>query len=159
MKSSGENQFSVAVIIGSKSDEEIMQSCLRYLDHFGISSEVRVLSAHRNPEGLRQYVSGLENHGTQLIIAAAGMAAHLPGVVASQTTLPVIGVPLSASELNGLDALLSMVQMPTGIPVATVAIGKAGACNAAVLAAEILAVNSPEIQNKLSAFRAKGSKL
>ncbi|MEE9170300.1 MAG: 5-(carboxyamino)imidazole ribonucleotide mutase [bacterium] len=159
MKSSGENQFSVAVIIGSKSDEEIMQSCLRYLDHFGISSEVKVLSAHRNPEGLRQYVSRLENHGTQLIIAAAGMAAHLPGVIASQTTLPVIGVPLSASELNGLDALLSMVQMPTGIPVATVAIGKAGACNAAVLAAEILAVNSPEIQNKLSAFRAEGSKL
>lgn len=154
-----DKQILVSVIIGSNSDKEIMQSCTQYLDHFGISNEIKVLSAHRNAQALTEYLAQSENRCTKIIIAAAGMAAHLPGVVAAQTTKPVIGVPLPGSHLNGMDALLSIVQMPTGIPVATVAIGKAGACNAAVLAAEILALNNQEISNKLKQFRAQGSKL
>ncbi len=154
-----ESEILVSVIIGSKSDKEIMQSCIEYLDYFGISNEIKVLSAHRNSKALSEYLSQLENRQTKIVIAAAGMAAHLPGVIAAQTTKPVIGVPLPGSHLNGIDALLSIVQMPSGIPVGTMAIGKAGACNAAVLAAEILALNNDEISNKLKQFRAQGSKL
>ena len=120
---------------------------------------MKVLSAHRNPEELQEYLSQLEMRETKIIIAAAGMAAHLPGVIASKTIVPVIGVPLPGSHLNGVDALYSIVQMPAGIPVATVAVGKAGATNAAVLAAEILALCDGDITDKLRTFRKQGSKI
>jgi len=153
------NKILVSVIIGSQSDEEIMQSCVKHLDYFGISNEMKVLSAHRNPDALQEYLSQLEMRETKIIIAAAGMAAHLPGVIASKTIVPVIGVPLPGSHLNGVDALYSIVQMPAGIPVATVAVGKAGATNAAVLAAEILALCDGDITDKLKTFRKQGSKI
>jgi 5-(carboxyamino)imidazole ribonucleotide mutase len=149
----------VAILIGSKSDQEVMNACEEYLTYFGIDYELMILSAHRNPVECVEYVHNSEANGVKVFIAAAGMAAHLPGVVASHTTLPVIGVPLSGSELNGVDALYSIVQMPAGIPVATVAIGKAGARNAAVLAAEILALQTPDIKIKLKEFRLNGSKV
>ena len=148
----------VAILLGSKSDEQIMQASMEYLSKFGISSEMKILSAHRQPEETSAFVKSAERNGYKLIIAAAGMAAHLPGFCASLTTLPVIGVPLPASELGGLDALLSIVQMPAGIPVATVAIGSAGARNAAVLAAEILALSDAKIKQKLAEFRQNNSK-
>ena len=149
----------VSIIIGSQSDAEIMQNCTRYLDYFKIGYELKVLSAHRNPKALSEYLSTLTAHGVQVVIAAAGMAAHLPGAVAAQISLPVIGVPLAAAELQGLDSLLAIVQMPSGIPVATVAIGKAGAVNAAVLAVEILALANPQLRERLQTFRENGAKL
>jgi phosphoribosylaminoimidazole carboxylase PurE protein len=149
----------VAILLGSSSDEPAMDGCKKYLDWFGIPFELKISSAHRNPEQTAEFARDAEKNGFRVIIAAAGMAAHLPGVIAAQTTLPVIGVPLSGSELNGVDALYSIVQMPPGIPVATVAIGSAGAKNAAVLAAEILALNDSAIKAKLVEFRKKGSKL
>jgi 5-(carboxyamino)imidazole ribonucleotide mutase len=148
----------VAVLLGSKSDEQVMQGCLEYLAKFGIQYDLRISSAHRQPEETAAFIKGAESSGYRLIIAAAGMAAHLPGVAASLTTLPVIGVPLEGSPLNGVDALYSIVQMPAGIPVATVAIGSAGAKNAAVLAAEILALQDSAIKERLLAFRKGGSK-
>jgi 5-(carboxyamino)imidazole ribonucleotide mutase len=151
--------FNVAILIGSKSDQEIMSACEEYLKYFGIEYELKILSAHRNPIECVDYVHKVESNGVKIFIAAAGMAAHLPGVVASHTTLPVIGVPLPGSELNGVDALYSIVQMPAGIPVATVAIGKAGARNSAVLAAEILAIDNKSIKDKLIEFRKNGSKI
>ena len=151
--------LNVAILIGSKSDQDIMNHCEEYLKYFGIEYELRILSAHRNPVECVDYIHKAELNGVKVFIAAAGMAAHLPGVVASHTTLPVIGVPLSGSELNGVDALYSIVQMPAGIPVATVAIGKAGARNSAVLAAEILAINDKSIKGKLFEFRKNGSKI
>ena len=154
-----EKSAEIAIIIGSKSDEEIIKSCTKYLDYFGLRYEMKVLSAHRNPEALQNYISQFPDLGVKVVIAAAGMAAHLPGVIAAQVTIPVIGVPLPGSAVQGMDALFSIVQMPTGIPVATVAIGKAGAANAAVLAAEILSLSDAGIQKKLAAFRASGSKL
>ncbi len=149
----------VAVLIGSKSDEAAMSEAFPYLSYFGIDYELHVLSAHRNPKETAEFASNAEKNGYSLIIAGAGMAAHLPGVVASLTILPVIGVPLSGSELSGVDALYSIVQMPPGIPVATVAIGKAGAKNAGVLAAEIIGLTNKEVKQKLIDFRAKGSTL
>jgi len=143
----------VGVITGSKSDAEAMQPTLEALDRLGISYEVDVISAHRNPERVRQYGLEAQNRGIEVIIAAAGGAAHLPGVLASWTTLPVIGVPLATSELTGIDALLSIVQMPAGIPVATVAVGKAGAKNAAYLAAEILGLKHDEIRKAYQEYR------
>ncbi len=148
----------VAILIGSTSDEEVMRECAQYLTRFGIDNELRVSSAHRQPDETAIFVKDAEKNGFSIIIAAAGMAAHLPGVAASHTTLPVIGVPLSGSALNGVDALYSIVQMPAGIPVATVAIGSAGARNAAVLAAEILALNNDTIKQKLIAFRKNGAR-
>lgn len=145
--------------MGSKADEEIMQLCEKYLQYFGVDYEKKVLSAHRNPIETIEFARGAEANGYKVIIAGAGMAAHLPGVIAANTTLPVIGVPLPASELNGVDALYSIVQMPPGIPVATVAIGRAGAINAAVLAVEILALQDEELRAKLEDFRKQGSKL
>lgn len=149
----------VAILIGSKSDEATISEAFAYLDYFGIDHDLHILSAHRNPKETAEFASTAEKNGYSLIIAGAGMAAHLPGVVASFTTLPVIGVPLSASELSGVDALYSMVQMPPGIPVATVAIGKAGAKNAGVLAAEIIGLSNIDVRKKLVEFRSKGSKL
>jgi 5-(carboxyamino)imidazole ribonucleotide mutase len=148
----------VAVLMGSASDEGTMKACVEGLAHFGIPCELRVLSAHRNPDEVAAFAKGAEAAGFDLVIAGAGMAAALPGAVAAHTTLPVIGVPLAGSALNGMDALVSIVQMPSGIPVACVAIGKAGAANAAILAAEILALKYTEIREKLHLFRKNGCK-
>ncbi len=149
----------VAIIMGSKSDGEIMQNCEKYLQYFGVEYEKKILSAHRNPIETIEFARNANLNGFRVIIAAAGMAAHLPGVIAANTALPVIGVPLPSSELNGVDALYSIVQMPAGIPVATVAIGKPGAINSAVLAVQILALEDEELKKKLEEFKRQGSKL
>ncbi len=143
----------VAVVMGSKSDTEAMQPALDALKGLGIDYEVNVISAHRTPEKARQYGLAARSQGIEVIIAAAGGAAHLPGVLASWTTLPVIGVPLVAGELKGIDALYSIVQMPAGIPVATMAIGTAGAKNAAYLAAEILGLKYDRIREAYEKYR------
>ena len=145
----------VAVVMGSKSDTEAMQPTLEVLKELGIDYEVSVISAHRTPEKARQYGLEARSRGIEVIIAAAGGAAHLPGVLASWTTLPVIGVPLASSELKGIDALYSIVQMPAGIPVATVAIGTAGAKNAAYLAAEILGIKHDKIRDAYEKYRSE----
>jgi len=146
---------SVGVVMGSKSDEPLMQPALDMLQELGIEYEVSVISAHRHPEKTRQYGLNAQERGIEVIIAGAGGAAHLPGVMASWTTLPVIGVPLPTSELKGLDALLSMAQMPGGIPVACVAIGSAGAKNAALLAAQILGLKYDKIEEAIKSYRQK----
>ena len=143
----------VAVVMGSKSDAEAVKPALDTLDSLGIDYEMSVISAHRNPEKIRQYGLAVRDRGIEVIIAAAGGAAHLPGVLASWTTLPVIGVPLATSELGGIDALYAIVQMPAGIPVATVAVGTAGAKNAAYLAAEILGLKHNEIGKAYEEYR------
>lgn len=143
----------VLVIMGSDSDLPVMEEAAAMLDYFGIPYYMTIASAHRTPARTMKIVGDGEKNGVEVIIAGAGMAAHLPGVVASHTALPVIGVPLAASQLNGMDALLSIVQMPPGIPVATVALGKAGAKNAGILAAQILALKDPKIAKKLLAHR------
>ncbi len=149
-----ENKRSVvSIVMGSESDLGIMQEAQAVLTRFGIPHEMRVISAHRTPEKARAYALGLEERGVKIVIAAAGKAAHLAGVVAGMTLLPVIGVPITTSDLGGLDSLLSMVQMPSGIPVATVTIGKTGAKNAAILAVEILSLMNSELRNKLCSFR------
>jgi 5-(carboxyamino)imidazole ribonucleotide mutase len=148
----------VLILIGSATDKDTMQNTVEYLTKFGITFEMKISSAHRQPEETALLVKNAEKNGVKIIIAAAGMAAHLPGFCASLTTLPVIGVPLSGSELQGTDALYSIVQMPAGIPVATVAIGSAGAKNAAVLAAEILALSDNSIKQKLVEFRKNNAK-
>jgi len=143
----------VAIVMGSQSDAEAIKPALGVLDGLDISYEVSVISAHRNPEKVRQYGLAARGRGIEVIIAAAGGAAHLPGVLASWTTLPVIGVPLPTSELGGIDALYSIVQMPAGIPVATVAVGTAGAKNAAYLAAEILGLKHDDIRKAYEKYR------
>ena len=145
----------VAVIMGSKSDSETLQPALDILKQLGIEHEVNVISAHRTPEKAREYALAARGRGIEVIIAAAGGAAHLPGVLASWTTLPVIGVPLASSELKGVDALYSIVQMPAGIPVASVAIGTAGAKNAAYLAAEILGIKHDKIRQAYEKYRSE----
>jgi 5-(carboxyamino)imidazole ribonucleotide mutase len=136
----------VGVILGSKSDLPLMESCVKVLDELGIAHEVKVCSAHRNPRGVMEWASSARERGLQVVIAAAGGAAHLPGVVAAWTDLPVIGVPVPTTHLGGVDSLYSIVQMPAGIPVATVAIGEAGAKNAAWLAARILGLNDKAVE-------------
>ncbi len=143
----------VAVVMGSKSDAEVMQPTLDTLEGLGIDYEVSVISAHRTPEKARQFALAAQGRGIEVVIAAAGGAAHLPGVLASWTTLPVIGVPLVSGELKGIDALYSIVQMPAGIPVACVAVGSAGAKNAAYLAAEILSLKYNNIQEAYEKYR------
>ena len=143
----------VAVVMGSKSDWEVMRSADETLKRFGVSHECRVLSAHRTPTELEQYVKACAAAGTEVFIAAAGGAAHLAGVVAAPTVAPVLGVPMESAALQGLDSLLAMVQLPAGIPVGTLAIGKAGATNAALLAVAILANSRPELKVKLEGFR------
>ena len=143
----------VAVVMGSKSDAESVKPALETLTRLGIEHEVSVISAHRNPEKIREFGLSARKRGIEVIIAAAGGAAHLPGVLASWTTLPVIGVPIASSELKGVDALYSIVQMPAGIPVACVAIGTAGARNAAFLAAEILGLKYGEIGKAYEKYR------
>ncbi len=146
----------VAVLMGSDSDLPVMQNCVDQLKYFGIDLVVRILSAHRTPAQAVEFAEKARDNGIQVIIAAAGMAAHLAGVIAAHTTLPIIGVPLQASEgPDGLDALLSTVQMPPGMPVGTMAIGKAGAKNAAVYAVQILALNDKQLTEKLAKFRAE----
>jgi len=147
----------VGILMGSASDQPVLENCKKYLAAFGITFEEHILSAHRNPEEVTAFTRHAEQNGFGVIIAAAGMAAHLPGVIAAQTVLPVIGVPIASGALNGFDALLSIVQMPPGVPVATVAIG--GAVNAAVLAAQILATKHPELRERLREFKAKGARL
>ncbi len=144
----------VGVIMGSKSDWPTMEAAADSLQELGVPHEVRVVSAHRTPDLLFEYASGARDRGIEVIIAGAGGAAHLPGMVASKTTLPVLGVPVQSKALKGIDSLLSIVQMPGGIPVGTLAIGEAGARNAGILAASICANKHPEIAQKLDAFRA-----
>jgi 5-(carboxyamino)imidazole ribonucleotide mutase len=144
---------SVAVIMGSKSDWETMQQAAQVLARFAVPHECRVLSAHRTPAETAEYVAAAESRGIEVIIAGAGGAAHLAGVAAAHTVLPVIGVPLESAALRGLDALLSTVQMPGGVPVATMAIGGAGATNAALFAVAILAVRRPELREQLRRYR------
>lgn len=143
----------VAILMGSESDFETMERCHKTLHEFGIAHEVRVMSAHRTPDTVAGFVRGAPARGIRVFIAAAGGAAHLAGAVAAHTSLPVIGVPVDATGLQGLDALLSTVQMPPGVPVATVAIGRFGATNAAVLAAQILALGDPTLAKKLADWR------
>ncbi len=143
----------VLVMVGSESDREAMQGCLDNLEKFGIPYEFVVSSAHRAPAKTRGIAESARGNGVGVIICAAGMAAHLPGVVAALTTLPVIGVPLAGSHLSGVDSLHSIVQMPPGVPVATMAIGPAGAKNAAIFAVQILATAHPELQKKLDDFK------
>jgi len=143
----------VGIIMGSKSDWETMSHAGTTLDELGVPNEVRVLSAHRTPDQLFEYVSSAEQRGLKVIIAGAGGAAHLPGVAAAKTILPVLGVPMESQSLKGLDSLLSIVQMPAGIPVGTLAIGKPGAINAALFATAILAIHQPNYREALVAYR------
>lgn len=135
--------------MGSKSDYEVMSECLKVLDNFGVRYEVLISSAHRSPQRTHDYIKDAESRGAQVFIGAAGMAAHLAGAIISQTTKPVIGVPLKGGILDGLDALLSTLQMPSSMPVATMAVGKAGAINAAYLATQILSLNDENLAQKL----------
>src|ERR1700722_11035103 len=143
----------VSILMGSKSDLDVMQPARDALGEVGIEHEVRVLSAHRTPGALFEYIAGAAARGVEVFIAGAGGAAHLPGVVAAKTTLPVLGVPIPSGHLLGLDALLAIVQMPKGIPVATFAVGKAGAGNAALFAVAILGGRRPDLAEKLKAWR------
>lgn len=145
----------VGVIMGSVSDWETMRHAVEMLERFGISYEKRVVSAHRTPVLMAEYATGAEGRGIRVIIAGAGGAAHLPGMVAAHTNLPVLGVPVESKVLRGVDSLLSIVQMPAGVPVATLAIGVAGAKNAGILAASILAHGDAEVRERLAAFRAE----
>ncbi len=147
------NKPLVGIVMGSDSDFPVMEEALKVLDSFSIKYEVTIASAHRTPEKTSQFSRNARDRGMEVIIAGAGWAAHLAGVIASGTTLPVIGVPIDSSPLNGLDSLLSTVQMPAGVPVATMAIGKGGARNAAVFAAQILSLKHSEINEKLDAYR------
>jgi phosphoribosylaminoimidazole carboxylase PurE protein len=143
----------VAIVVGSVRDREHLAGAFALLDQLGIAYEFRALSAHRDPEGLAAFIREFDARGVRVVIAAAGIAAHLAGAVASRSLLPVIGVPLVASPLGGIDALLSTLQMPAGLPVATVGVGKEGPANAAFLAAEILALSDPSIAPRLAAHR------
>lgn len=147
------NPVLIGVVMGSRSDWETMQHAVKQLENFGIAHEVQVVSAHRTPDLLFSYAEQAEKRGLRAIIAGAGGAAHLPGMLAAKTAVPILGVPVQSKALSGQDSLLSIVQMPAGIPVATFAIGQAGAANAGLFAAALLAPNYPEIAAKLAAFR------
>ncbi|MBV9216743.1 MAG: 5-(carboxyamino)imidazole ribonucleotide mutase [Acidobacteria bacterium] len=148
----------VAIIMGSKSDWPTMEVASQTLNEFGVPHETKIVSAHRTPDLLFEFAKSAEERGIEVIIAGAGGAAHLPGMCASQTVLPVLGVPVESKSLKGLDSLLSIAQMPAGIPVGTLAIGKAGANNAALLAVAILANSRPDLRKKLHSFRSKQTK-
>ena len=143
----------VAIVMGSDSDLEVMNTCVEQLNSFGFNPEVRILSAHRTPIQAAEFAQGAEGQGIRVIIAAAGMAAHLAGALAGRTNLPIIGVPLVSGSLGGMDALLSTVQMPPGVPVASMAVGKAGAKNAALFAIQILALSDKSLNEKLKVFK------
>jgi len=148
----------VSIIMGSKSDYSVMKECANVLEKFGVQYELIISSAHRSPQRTKKYVEDAQNRGAKVFICAAGMAAHLAGVVASLTVKPVIGVPMKGGFMDGMDALLSTVQMPSGMPVATVAVGKAGATNAAYLAMQILAIDDDELKIKLQEDRVAKAK-
>jgi 5-(carboxyamino)imidazole ribonucleotide mutase len=143
----------VGVIMGSRSDLDTMRAAIEILEQLEVPHEVRIVSAHRTPQWMAEYATAAEGRGLEVIVAAAGGAAHLPGMVAAHTVLPVLGVPVSATALQGMDALLSIVQMPKGVPVGTLAIGKPGAANAALLAAAIVSRGRPELRERLRAWR------
>src|SRR6202046_4135883 len=143
----------VGVVMGSKSDYEVMEAAVEVLREFGVAHEVRVVSAHRTPDLLFEYAASAHSRGLRAIVAGAGGAAHLPGMLAAKTLVPVLGVPVPATSLQGMDSLLSIVQMPKGVPVGTLAIGKPGAANAALLAAEILATTDDAVYERLAAWR------
>ncbi len=143
----------VAIVMGSESDRAVVEEAYPYLEYFGIDYQVLVMSAHRTPGKVQEFATHARENGFGVIIGCAGLAAHLPGVLAAYTTLPVIGVPLAAGALHGVDSLYSIVQMPAGVPVATMAIGKPGMRNAAILAAQILAISEPEVEQKLNRFK------
>jgi 5-(carboxyamino)imidazole ribonucleotide mutase len=145
----------VGILMGSKSDWDTMQTAAKILDEFGVPYDAKVASAHRSPELVTEFVGSAEKRGIKVMIAAAGLAAHLPGVVAAQTLLPVLGVPMHSPALGGLDALLSIAQMPGGVPVGTLAVGSHGAKNSALLAIRILATTKPELREKLVAYHKK----
>lgn len=145
----------VGLIMGSKSDWDTMQHAAQILDALGIAHETKIVSAHRTPDLLFEYAESAERRGIEVIIAGAGGAAHLPGMTAAKTTLPVLGVPVESKALQGIDSLLSIVQMPAGVPVGTLAIGKPGAINAGLLAASIVSINRPDLRERLRAFRAE----
>ena len=145
----------VGLIMGSKSDWDTMQHAAQILDALGVPHETKVVSAHRTPDLLFEYAESAESRGIEVIIAGAGGAAHLPGMAAAKTTIPVLGVPVESKALQGIDSLLSIVQMPAGVPVGTLAIGKPGAINAALLAASIVSINRPDLRERLRAFRAE----
>jgi 5-(carboxyamino)imidazole ribonucleotide mutase len=149
----------VLILLGSKSDEPVMSETTRYLDWFGVENEMIVASAHRDPEKVVELTSNAESNGFGCVIGAAGMAAALPGVIAAHTALPVIGVPLEGGLPGGIDALYSIVQMPPGLPVGTVAVGKPGARNAAILAVRILALQNSDLRKKLDEFKSIGYKI
>ena len=149
------NQPLVGVVMGSDSDWEVMQHAAQFLERFGIAHEATVLSAHRTPDDMFRYAESAASRGLHCIIAGAGGAAHLPGMIAAKTTLPVLGVPVPSKHLQGLDSLLSIVQMPRGVPVATFAVGEAGAVNAALFAIAILATTDKTLAKKLDEFRIK----
>ena len=151
------SNIKVAIIMGSESDAEQMQPASEVLNELGIKNESRVISAHRTPDRLREYILNAEKNGVKVFIGGAGMAAALPGVIAAYTHLPVLGVPIESKSLKGMDSLLSIAQMPPGIPVGTLAIGSAGSKNAGLLAAAILSVSSQEIESKLKDYRKKQS--
>ena len=148
-----------AILIGSESDRHIMESSRPYYEYFDIEMDLRVMSAHRNPDEVSRFASSARDNGYHVLVGAAGMAAHLAGALKAHSTLPVIGVPLPGGILDGMDALLSTVQMPKGVPVATMAVGKAGAINAAILTAEIISLQNKKVAEKLNKFKAGGSKL
>ena len=151
------SNIKVAIIMGSESDAEEMKPASEVLNELGIKNESRVISAHRNPDRLREYILDAEKNGVKVFIGGAGMAAALPGVIAAHTHLPVLGVPIESKSLKGMDSLLSIAQMPPGIPVGTLAIGSAGSLNAGLLAASILSVSDQEIESKLKNYRKKQS--
>jgi 5-(carboxyamino)imidazole ribonucleotide mutase len=157
-KASSDKKELVSIIMGSKSDWPTMQVASETLEEFGVPHETKIISAHRTPDLLFDFAKAAESRGIEVIIAGAGGAAHLPGMCASQTVLPVLGVPVESKALKGLDSLLSIAQMPAGVPVGTLAIGEAGAKNAALLAISILANSRPELRKKLHAFRSKQTK-
>jgi len=148
-----------AFLIGSESDKETVETSRKYFEYFDIELDLRVMSAHRNPDDVSKFASSARDNGYHVLIGAAGMAAHLAGALKAHSTLPVIGVPLPGGIEDGLDALLSTVQMPKGVPVATMAVGKAGAINAAILTAEILSLKNATLSEKLTEFKNIGSKL
>ena len=149
----------VAFLIGSESDKETVESSRKYFNYFDIELDLRVMSAHRNPDDVSKFASSARDNGYHVLIGAAGMAAHLAGALKAHSTLPVIGIPLGGGIEDGLDALLSTVQMPKGVPVATMSVGKAGAINAAILSAEILSLNNTTLSDKLIEFKNIGCKL
>ena len=153
------NYKKVSIIMGSKSDYKIMKYCKKILNLLKIKSETKIISAHRTPDRMYKFAKNAEKNNISVIIAGAGGSAHLPGMVAALTSIPVIGVPIESKKLKGLDSLLSIVQMPKGIPVGTVAIGKDGAINAALLSASIISLNDKKIKNKLNLWRKKQTRL